>query len=123
MYATEFFVVVMPSFIIRTKVIKSIDTYFGSIEISAQYFSSKQWQILRGNIDTTCLHLISLCREEKGEKGHHDKEEDEGEYHEEKGHKKKHHDDKGYHHKAEKGEKGEKGKKYNEEGNVTLLKT
>lgn len=74
-------------------------------------------------IDTTCLLLISLYREEKGEKGHYDKEEDEGEYHEEKGHKKKHHDDKGYHHKAEKGEKGEKGKKYHEEGNVTLMKT
>lgn len=33
--------------------------------------------------------------EEKGEKGHHDKEEHEGDYGEKKGHKKKHHDDSG----------------------------
>lgn len=65
-----------------------------------------------------------IYSEEKGEKGHHDKEEDEvwqsrfkvficinnrlfnscklqGEYEEKKGHKKKYHDDEGYHHKHE----------------------
>lgn len=56
------------------------------------------------------------CSDEKGEKGHEDKEKHEGEYDEKKGHKKKYNDDKGYFHKSEKGEKGEKGKKFHEEG-------
>lgn len=45
-------------------------------------------------------------REEKGEKGHHDKEENEGEYDEEKGHKKKHHDEGDYFGEEKKGKKG-----------------
>lgn len=48
------------------------------------------------------------CREEKGEKGHHDKEENEGEYEEEKGHKKKHNDEGGYYDEEKKGEKGKR---------------
>lgn len=52
-----------------------------------------------------CKCLI-LCREEKGEKGHHDKEENEGEYEEEKGHKKKHNDEGGYFDEEKKGKKG-----------------
>lgn len=52
-----------------------------------------------------CKCLI-YSREEKGEKGHHDKEENEGEYEEEKGHKKQHNDEGGYFDEEKKGAKG-----------------
>lgn len=50
--------------------------------------------------------MFEFCREDKGEKGHHEKEEDKGEYEEEKGHKKKHHDEGGYFDEHKKGDKG-----------------
>lgn len=50
---------------------------------------------------------VCVCSEEKGEKGHHDKEENDGEYEEKKGHKKKHHDEGDYFHEHEEGEKGD----------------
>lgn len=40
------------------------------------------------------FHFINS--EEEGKKGHHDKENHEGEYEEKKGHKKKHHDESGW---------------------------
>lgn len=54
------------------------------------------------------LNVWIFCREEKGEKGHHDKEEHEGEYDEEKGHKKKHNDEGGYFDEDKKGKKGKR---------------
>lgn len=61
---------------------------------------------VRFNFNWFCKCSIFGCREEKGEKGHHDKEEHEGEYDEEKGHKKKHNDEGGYFGEEKKGEKG-----------------
>lgn len=41
------------------------------------------------------LNFHIFKSEEEGKKGHHDKEDHEGEYEEKKGHKKKHHDESG----------------------------
>lgn len=42
------------------------------------------------------MFLFSNIREEKGQKGHHSKEDHEAKHEEKKGHKKKHHDDAGW---------------------------
>lgn len=61
------------------------------------------FHVIQAKCDQNDLYLdiffIYFCgwqnREESGKKGHHNKEEHEGEYDEKSGHKKKHYDDSG----------------------------
>lgn len=61
--------------------------------------TNSKWSILiknrKQNISLQLNHFVHSNSEEEGKKGHHDKEEEEGDFAEKKGHKKKHYDESG----------------------------
>lgn len=100
-FTNLWFTEVKPMKVLTIESKKLLFNWFTCVNCNFKYINKKNQCII---IELLHFHFHSHphhfsfdnIREEKGQKGHHHKEDHEGEYDEKKGHKKKHHDDSGW---------------------------